>query len=112
MASGDWFDGGGSGALVDVSQVLSAGPLDAVVGIVGAGALVSFGLSRDGGALAVTVTVDGRWRREWFREGDDLDAWLEGARRAVDALVGSPPPAGQGSNNGASKPPRRRQKTL
>ena len=56
--------------------------------IAGCGALVSMGTTSDGGALSVTVTVDGRWRREYFRDGDALGDWLasgaEAIRRAVE----------------------------
>lgn len=79
----DWFDGSRSGGAVSCAEVLDAGALDGVVRLVGAGALVSLGLSRDGGALACTVTLDGRWRREWFSDGEGLGQYLADALDAV-----------------------------
>lgn len=81
----DWLDGGGSGGALDPAEVLgdlgNAGILDLVT----AGALVSMGLTSDGGALGVTVTCDGRWRRDYFRQADELQAWLSEAVPAVEA---------------------------
>jgi hypothetical protein len=61
--------------------------------MVGAGALVSMGTTSDGGALGVTVTVDGKWRREYFRDEDELLAWLAQAVAAVHSAKGSTPPS-------------------
>lgn len=79
----DWFDEGGTGSLVDVAAMFDSDASEAVWGIVQNGALLSLGLTSDGGALGVTVTVDGRWRREYFRQPEDLVAWLMGALPAV-----------------------------
>src|SRR5467141_2755466 len=68
----DWLDGGGAGAPVDVAALLDSRASDLLGVAVGAGALVSLGLTSDGGALGVTVTVDGRWRREYHRDADSL----------------------------------------
>lgn len=74
---GDWFDQG-SGDPVDVRAVLDGqNVLDRLAAFVQAGALVSIGATSDGGALGVTITVDGRWRREYFREPSQLDDWLQ-----------------------------------
>jgi len=75
----DWLDGGGNGKSVDVGAMMdsAAGPL--AWEVVQAGALLSFGRTSDGGALGVTVTIDGRWRREYFRDVEELTAWLQGA---------------------------------
>jgi hypothetical protein len=95
---GDWFDGGGTGARVDVGELLNGSCGDGVAELVTTGALVSLGLTSDGGALGVTVTVDGRWRREYFREYDELLAWLAEAipavRAAREASAASAVPAG------------------
>lgn len=77
--SNDWFEDGQATAAVDLPSLLDAGVVDAFCDVVRAGALVSVGMSRDGGALGVTVTSDGRWRREWFRESEALTTWLLGA---------------------------------
>jgi hypothetical protein len=79
----DWFDQGASGATVDVVAMLDSRASDVLVAIVSYGALVSLGVTSDGGALGVTVTVDGRWRREYFRDVDALVDWLTDAAPAV-----------------------------
>jgi hypothetical protein len=82
----DWFDGGGSGSPVDIHAVFdSDAVLEGVCGMLASGALVSLGTTSDRGALGVTVTVDGRWRREYFRDGDELRTWLAEALPAVRA---------------------------
>lgn len=85
---GDWFDAAGTGQAVDAVLLLEAAaePLHAVVA---AGALLSLGLTSDGGALGVTVTVDGRWRREYFRDDEAMLAWLAEAVPAVQAARGA-----------------------
>lgn len=88
---GDWFDGGG-GSQVDVAAVLDhQAALDGLLEMVQAGALLSLGTTSDGGALGVTVTVDGRWRREYVRSSDDLVAWLAEAVPAVRSAVEARP---------------------
>jgi hypothetical protein len=86
---GDWFDNNGSGQQVDLDGVLDAGNLDLVIMLVRLGTLVSIATTSDGGALGVTVTSDGRWRREYFRDPEPLRDWLSGAAEAVRALAGS-----------------------
>jgi hypothetical protein len=75
----DWLDGGGNGAAVDVAALLDSAAGEAAWRVVQAGALLSFGRTSDGGALGVTVTIDGRWRRDYFRDAEELAAWLAGA---------------------------------
>lgn len=75
----DWLDEGTAGKTVDVAAVLDSAAADLAWRVVQAGALLSFGRTSDGGALGVTVTIDGRWRREYFRETDELVEWLTGA---------------------------------
>jgi|SRR5579863_1602791 len=100
---GDWFDGSGHGGAIDVQEVCDAGAVDLVLGIAAAGALVSIGTTSDGGALGITVTLDGRYRREYFRDADELREWLTGAFEAVRGAAESrPAPAGR----------RRRSKAL
>jgi hypothetical protein len=97
----DWFDGG-SGSPCDVPALLDGtGVLEALAGIVSLGALVSLGTTSDGGALGVTVTVDGRWRREYFRDGEALVTWTAQALEAVQLATSGQP---------ASSVPRRRQR--
>lgn len=106
--SQSWFDSGGTGngSLADVPLVLDPAALDAIVRLVVRGALVSIGTTRDGGAVGVTVTYDGAWRREYFRAADDLAKFLDGAEGQLDAwgLAGGSPPAA------SQRPGRRAQK--
>lgn len=103
--AGDWLDGGGSGGAVDVHDLAGLeGPWKGLLDIVQAGALVSLGTTSDGGALGVTVTVDGRWRRDYFRNADELSTWLAEAIPAVVASAeGDRPSAAQ-----RERPRRRR----
>jgi hypothetical protein len=75
----DWLDQGTNGATVDVAALLDSKAAELAWRVVQAGALVSFGRTSDGGALGVTITSDGRWRREYFRTDDELIQFLEGA---------------------------------
>jgi len=95
----DWFDGGGAGSPVDVRAVLDADVSGVLFDCVAMGALVSFGTTSDGGALGVTVTVDGRWRRAYVRTTEDLEAFVSEAYPAVKSLTSAEP---------ASSAPRRR----
>jgi hypothetical protein len=95
--AGDWFDGAGAGQQVDAVAILTSHPGEGIAALVQAGALVSVSLTSDGGALGVTVTVDGRWRREYFRDEETLMAWLAEAVPAVAAARGQTvPPARNG----------------
>lgn len=75
----DWLDQGTAGKTVDVAAVMDSAAGDLAWRVVQAGALLSFGRTSDGGALGVTVTIDGRWRREYFRDAEELTEWLTGA---------------------------------
>lgn len=101
----DWFDGGGGSNPADVASILDCDGWAGLVECVALGALVALGTTRDGGALGVTVTVDGRWRREYFRDGADLTAWVAEALPAVRDAVGGLPVAspGRGSRSRRSK---------
>jgi hypothetical protein len=87
----DWFDEGGTGAPIDITKLLDSEMTTLLGDIVGLGALVSMGKTSDGGALGVTVTLDGRWRREYFRDVETAVNWLEGARAAVESSLRSAP---------------------
>ncbi len=89
----DWFDGNGSGNAIDAVKLLDSKAGEGLHELVGAGALVSMGLTSDGGALGVTVTVDGRWRREYFRDEDALMAWVAEALPAVRTARGAETPS-------------------
>jgi len=98
----DWFESGGSGHAADVGALLDGqGVLDALVEIVELGALVSVGVTSDGGAMGVTVTFDERRKREYFRDVEDLQTWLSEARPAVRLAA---------ERRAASPAPRSRQR--
>lgn len=84
----DWLDEGRSGKAVDVAAVMDSDAAALAWRVVQAGALVSFGCTSDGGALSVTVTIDGRWRREYFRDAEELVEWLTGAADYAEAEAG------------------------
>jgi hypothetical protein len=75
----DWLEEGGGSRSVDVAAVMDSAAADLAWRVVQAGALLSFGRTSDGGALGVTVTIDGRYRREYFRDAEELTEWLTGA---------------------------------
>jgi hypothetical protein len=91
----DWIDGGGNAKAVDVKAVFDSKVPELVAQCVELGALVSIGATSDGGALGVTITLDGRWRREYFRDSEELTTWLEGAVGFLEA-VGDAPRASTG----------------
>lgn len=82
--SGDWFEANGVQGVLDVVAMFdSVDALSGLFSMVEAGALVSIGCTSDKGALGVTITVDGRWRREYFRNAEELAAWLTEAEPHV-----------------------------
>jgi hypothetical protein len=81
-----WFDGNGNGKQLDVVKVLDSDVGRAVAECVAAGALVSLGTTSDGGALG--ITVDGTWRRDYFRDEESAAAWLAEAIPAILELRG------------------------
>lgn len=95
MASkGSWLDGGGNGHRVDVVGMLDPDVVKGLGEIIESGALLSMGTTSDGGALGITVTVDGQWRREYVRSLDELNVWLaEAVPGVVEASAGSRPSA-------------------
>jgi hypothetical protein len=94
----DWFDGAGNGAAVAVPELFDDLALAGMLELVSHGALVSIGLTSDGGAVSFTVTVDGRWRREYFRDGELLVAWIAEAIPAVQHARQAAPASGGGGN--------------
>jgi hypothetical protein len=98
----DWFDGGPNGSLVDVPALLDSGIPGLLADCVALGALVSLGTTSDGGSLGITVTLDGRWRRQYFRESDEATSWLLEAKDALEKAGGRQP---------ASSAPRRRRRS-
>lgn len=101
-----WFDEAGGKSPVKVQELLEAEEVwPLLVQIVQRGALLSIGVTSDGGALGITVTVDGRWRREYFREPEELANWCgeadEAVRQELDALSAS-----SGRGRGQRRRPR------
>lgn len=83
-----FFDEAGNGKRVEVHSLLDSKCGDLVHEIVALGAMVSLSLTSDGGALGVTVTMDSKWRREYFRNEEELLAWLQMAFEAVETAAG------------------------
>jgi hypothetical protein len=81
----EWIDEGGSGSPVDVAGFMDSRIPELFGRIVAAGALLSVGSTSDGGAIGITVTLDGRWRRQWFRESDEAVDWLEAGASWLEA---------------------------
>jgi hypothetical protein len=104
--SSSWFDGNGNGKRLDVLKLLDSQAGTGVHACVDAGALVSLGLTSDGGALGVTITVDGTWRRDYFRDEDSMTAWLAEALPAIQQMRGSstsPPSTAQRSRRSRTR---------
>jgi hypothetical protein len=97
----DWFDGAGNGTSVDAVALLDADYASLLWEIVQAGALLSISTTSDGGALGITITVDGRWRREYFRDSEAIALWLSEAVPAVKDAA---------SRRSASREPRSRER--
>jgi hypothetical protein len=100
MSAADWFDDGGTGSPVDVPALLDS-EVPALMGrCCQAGALVSMGTTSDGGAMSITVTLDGRWKRQYFRDAEEAITWLGQAAEAVELeaerLAASQGPRGRG----------------
>lgn len=85
----------GSNAVLQAADVLGAGAVARVLELVDFGALVSVSRSRDGGAVAVTVTWDGEWEREWFRSPEEAQLALDEWSGMIEDLSreGKSPPA-------------------
>jgi hypothetical protein len=110
MSMDDGFFASSNGAaVVDIPAFFDSRFPDAVAQCVALGLLVSVGTSRDRGAVSVTVTHDGRHRREYFRDSADAADFLG---LAVAAVRG--PGVGDTGRQAAAHqtPTRRRQKAL
>jgi hypothetical protein len=66
---------------------LDATASEYIASLVQAGCLVSIFRTSDGGALGVSVTLDGEHEKEYFRLPVELHEWL----REVDEAVGEQP---------------------
>lgn len=75
---------------IDVAQFIDASAAEYVASLVQAGALVSIYRTSDGGALGVSVTLDGEQEKDYFRSAVELVEWL---REVDEAVTNLPPPA-------------------
>lgn len=101
---GDWFDEASKGAPFQVESLGDSLALDGILKCVEAGALVSLGVTSDGGALGVTVTVDGQWRREYFRDLEELQDFIS---QALPAVIEARARVAASSGGGSRKRSRR-----
>jgi len=99
----DWFEGGGAGKSVDVAALMDSGVPEVLWRIVQAGALLSIGTTSDGGSLGITVTLDGRWRRDYFRDAEEATSWLLGAATAIETSEAPPASSGRRSRQRAPR---------
>lgn len=110
--AGSWLDGGGSGNAVDVVELLGDAQMaKGLATIVAAGALLSLGTTSDGGALGITVTINGEWRREYVRNAEELGAYLAEAVPGVEDLLAAAgrqvkPASASAAPRGRSRRPR------
>lgn len=86
-----WFDDSNSGNAADLEAFMDSEVPKLFARIVGAGALVSLGRTSDGGAISITVTLDGRYKRNYFRESHEAADWLLEAAAAVEAEADASP---------------------
>src|ERR1700751_4950846 len=92
--SDGFFGENGSRGPVDVAAFMDSDITRPVGQLIGVGCLVSFGTTRDGGAVSISVTHDGERARSYFTDSRDAIDWLEHGCRAVGIPVG-PPQSGQ-----------------
>lgn len=87
------------GGHLDVRAFFDSGVLEGITRIIDLGCMVSLGSTRDRGAIGVTVTQDGEWEKEYFRNAADAIEWLEGTISVLGASNGASvevvPPARQ-----------------
>lgn len=98
-----WFDEGGSGSPVDVLALMDSKVPQLVAEVVMEGCLVSIGTTQDGGTLGITVTLDGRWRRCYSRQAEELEDFLQSALAGVQAEK-QRPAASTGQRRRARRP--------
>jgi hypothetical protein len=98
--SNGFFGDGGTGSVVDLEAFMDSNIPGLVAQLIGMGCLVSFGTTRDGGAVSISVTHDGERARSYFRDVSDAVDWLE---RGSAHLRGGPAV----SSNGQGPVPRK-----
>jgi len=105
--AGTLFSNGSKPAVVDLRAFMDTSIPELVAELVQMGVLVSVGTTRDRGAVSLTITSDGAYDREYFRDPVDAADYL---RRAAKALGG--PGLGESETQAPAvqTPTRRRQK--
>lgn len=105
--AGGLFSNGTGPSVVDVAAFFDSGVSNGVAELVSMGVLVAIGTTRDRGAVSITVTNDGNFDREYFRDSAEATDYLRGAATSLRAM-------GIGDTDAArpavQTPPRRRQK--
>lgn len=82
----DAFFAGATGAsIADVHAIFDSDLPVLVAELVSMGILVSIGSTRDRGAISIGITMDGKRRREYFRDSPAATDFL---RSAVESLGG------------------------
>ena len=80
----DWFDQQRTnGESIDPAMVIEAGNVGAILDVIREGAMVSLSTTRDGGAVRIAITNDGKTRAEYFRDFGECATWLAHAHAAV-----------------------------
>lgn len=100
----DFWAGTNNGNVLDLEAFFDSDITDALRRVISLGVLVSLGLTRDGGALGITILDAGRKRREYFRSAQDGSDWLHMAAAALSgngsAQQPTGPPVGQKPTRG------------
>lgn len=99
----DFFGKQRVGMAIDLTETLDVTFLEYLRELVDAGTLVSTGTTRDGGALSLTVTFDGQWRREYMTSRDDCHSFLAEACKAIRDAGGRPPAPTDASRSGRTR---------
>lgn len=82
------FGNGDAARPLDVAAFLDSGITQRVAQLVSMGCLVGIGSSRDGGALSISVLYNGESTREWFRDTETAELFLEHSRQCVEVAGG------------------------
>jgi hypothetical protein len=75
--SDGFFGENGSRGPVDVGAFMDSDITGPVARLIGMGCLVSFGTTRDGGAVSLSVTHDGERAKSYFTDSREAIDWLE-----------------------------------
>jgi len=96
----DWFDDvRGSSDPIDPAVVVTGDTLGAILDVVRESAMVSVSTTRDGGAVRISVMMDGRPKAEYFRDPGNAQEWLGHAAIACRN-------ARENGGRGGTAPPR------